>query len=130
MWLAWDNVAASIYTPLYCGITDVPESFKQPGRTNGYNRNSAWWAFNRLSTLAAQRWGDMRNDLGSVWQSWQSDLFAGQADFEKKALELYKKDPYKLKEYLTDYSIQWGNKIVNRSWKLGDELWTKYDEKF
>ena len=130
VWLAWDNVAASIYTPLYCGITDVPESFKEPGRTNGYNRNSAWWAFNRLSTLAAQRWGDMRHDLEVVWQSWQSELFADQADFEKKALELYKDDSYKLKEYLTNYSIQWGKKIVDRSWKLGDELWTKYDEKF
>ncbi|MEJ2052489.1 MAG: C69 family dipeptidase [Calditrichaceae bacterium] len=130
VWLAWDNVAASIYTPLYCGITDVPDSFKEPGRTNGYNRNSAWWAFNRLSTLAAQRWGDMRHDVTAVWQPMQSELFDSQKDFEKKALELYKKDSYKLKEYLTDYSIKWGSKIVQRSWKLGDDLWTKYDEKF
>ncbi|MEJ2543522.1 MAG: C69 family dipeptidase, partial [Calditrichaceae bacterium] len=101
VWLAWDNVAASIYTPLYCGITDVPASFKEPGRTNGYNRNSAWWAFNRLSTLAAQRWGDMRHDVTAVWQPMQSELFDSQKDFEKKALELYKKDSYKLKEYLT-----------------------------
>ena len=72
----------------------------------------------------------MRHDLEVVWQSWQSELFADQADFEKKALELYKDDSYKLKEYLTNYSIQWGKKIVDRSWKLGDELWTKYDEKF
>ena len=83
-----------------------------------------------MSTLAAQRWGDMRHDVTAVWQPMQSELFDSQKDFEKKALELYKKDSYKLKEYLTDYSIKWGSKIVQRSWKLGDELWTKYDEKF
>lgn len=130
VWLAWDNVAASIYTPLYCGINDVPDSFKEPGRTNGYNRNSAWWAFNRLSTLSAQRWGDMRHDLETVWQPMQSELFANQCNFEKKALELFEQDSYKLKEYLTNYSLQWGDKIVKQGWKLGDNLWTKYDEKF
>jgi hypothetical protein len=33
-------------------------------------------------------------------------------------------------KYLTDYTQLWGNKVVDRAWKLGDELWTKYDEKF
>ena len=130
VWLAWDNVAASVYSPLYCGIIDVPASFKEPGRTKGYNRNSAWWAFNRLSTLAAQRWGDMRHDLEAVWQPMQSELFANQVNFERTALELYRDDSYKLKEYLTEYSMKWADKIVKRGWKLGDELWTKYDEKF
>ena len=130
VWLAWDNVAASIYTPLYCGITDVPDSFKEPGRTNGYNRDSAWWAFNRLSTLAAQRWGDMRRNLEATWQPWQSKLFENQSEIENNALELYKQNPEKAKSYLTDYSKKWGEKIIQRGWKLGDELWTKYDEKF
>ena len=130
VWLAWDNVAASIYTPLYCGISDVPDSFKEPGRTNGYNHESAWWAFNRLSTLAAQRWGDTRHDLEAVWQPMQCELFENQSAFEERALEKYKNNPQQISSYLTDYCIKWATKIVNRSWKLGDELWTKYDEKF
>jgi dipeptidase len=130
VWLAWDNIAASIYTPLYCGITDLPKSFKTPGRKNGYTTESAWWAFNRLSTLAAQRWGDMRHDLEAAWGPWQKELFDNQTAFEKQAVDMYKKNPDKARKFLTDYSTNWGNKIVNRAWKLGDELWTKYDEKF
>ncbi|UCE18111.1 MAG: C69 family dipeptidase [Gemmatimonadota bacterium] len=130
VWLAFDNVASSIYVPLYCGITDVPQSFKTPGRVNGYTRDSAWWAFNRTGTLAAQRWGDMRQDVEAVWGPLQTELFANQKRIEKEALALFEKNPKEAKAFLTDYSKKWGEKVVKECWDLGDHLWTKYDEKF
>ncbi len=130
VWLAQDNVATSIYVPMYCGIQDFPISYKTPGRVNGYTRESAWWAFNRLGTLTAQRWGDMRHDVDKVWNPMQSELFLKQAEIEKNALDLYKKNPQEANEYLQKYSFEWGNKVVEEAWKLGDFLWTKYDEKF
>ncbi len=131
VWLAWDNVATSIYTPIYCSVTDVPEPFKTPGRTNGYTRNSAWWAFNRLGTLTAQRWGDMRKDVDAVWIPWQKEMFDKQKETEEQALKLYNtSNPQKTIQFLTKYSCEWGEKVVNKAWKLGDFLWTKYDEKF
>jgi dipeptidase len=130
VWLAWDNVATSIYTPLYCSITDVPASFRTPARIHGFNRDSAWWAFNRLGTLAAQRWGDMRKDVDAVWQPMQQELFEAQAGLEKEALALLEDDPDRMRELLTSYCVVQGDRVVARAWKLGDELWTKYDEKF
>lgn len=130
VWLAWDNVATSIYVPLYCGITNVPRSYKTPGRLNGYTRESAWWGFNRMSTLAAQRWGDMRKDVEAVWKPLQTKLLESQRNVENEALKMFKKNPKTAIEYLTKYSMQWGQKVVKRAWKLGDELWNKYDEKF
>ncbi len=67
VWLAQDNVSTSIYIPIYCSGTDLPDSYKTPGRQNGYTTGSAWWAFNRLGTLTAQRWGDMRYEVNNVW---------------------------------------------------------------
>ncbi|MBN2890482.1 MAG: C69 family dipeptidase [Bacteroidales bacterium] len=128
VWLAQDNIASSIYIPVYCGVTDLPESYKTPGRTKGFNRNSAWWAFNRLGTLAAQRWGDMRHDIDNVFGPMQKNLFENQAEFEKQALEI--KNIKKRKEFLTEYTMKWGEKVVNEAWDLGDFLWTKYDENF
>ncbi|MBN2356756.1 C69 family dipeptidase, partial [candidate division KSB1 bacterium] len=130
VWLAFDNVATSIYTPIYCSSADVPASFKAPGRIRGFTRESAWWAFNRLAILTAQRWGDMRHDVTAVWGPMQKRLFNDQAEIEKKALALYKQDPTAAIQYLTDYSMQWGERTVVEAWKLGDFLWTKYDEKF
>ena len=131
VWLAQDNVATSIYIPVYCSVTDLPASYKTPGRPNGYTTESAWWAFNRLGTLTAQRWGDMRHDVDDVWNPWQKELFEAQKDFEAKALELYnEKKPEKTIELLTGYTIKWGDKVVKKAWDLGDFLWTKYDELF
>jgi dipeptidase len=131
VWLAQDNVSTSIYIPIYCSVSDLPDSYKTPGRPGGFNRGSAWWAFNRLGTLAAQRWGDMRHDVNEVWDPWQEELFTHQAAFEEKALELYnagKKE--ECRSYLDAYTKQWGEKVVKKAWDLGDLLWTRYDEKF
>ena len=131
VWLAMDNVATSIYIPVYCSDTDIPEPYKTPGRPNGFTSQSAWWAFNRLGTLTAQRWGDMRHDVDAVWIPWQQEIFDLQKEVDKKAIELYKpKDSSKTIEYLTGHTNEWGNKVVDKAWELGDYLWTKYDEKF
>jgi len=130
-WLALDNVSTSIYIPVYCSVSDLPESYKTPGRPNGYTTKSAWWAFNRLGTLTAQRWGEMRFDVNMVWDQWQEELYENQDAFEVTSLELYKKGKKEeLNRYLTDYTMQWGEKVVKKAWELGDMLWTKYDEKF
>ncbi len=131
VWLAMDNVASSIYVPVYCSVTDLPAPYKTPGRTKGYTTQSAWWAFNRLGTLTAQRWGDMRHDVEAVWNPWQQELFDNQAAVEQTAMELYNpKKPHKTREFLTNYTNEWGTKAVNKAWELGDWIWTKYDEKF
>ncbi|MDF1574423.1 MAG: C69 family dipeptidase [Bacteroidales bacterium] len=131
VWLAQDNVATSIYVPVYCCGSDLPASYKTPGRPHGYTRESAWWAFNRLGTLTAQRWGEMRYDVNEVWDQWQSELFVGQASFEKQALELHRKgEREELINYLTSHTMDWGNRVVEKAWELGDMLWTRYDEKF
>ena len=130
VWLAMDNVATSVYVPVYCSVTDLPGPYKTPGRPNGFTRESAWWAFNRTGTLAAQRWGDMRYDVDALWNPIQDELFMRQQAVEEEALNLYKTDPDEAIRFLTGYTNRWGTEVVDKSWKLGDYLWTKYDEKF
>ena len=68
VWFGWDNPAMTCYAPLYNCVQELPESFRVggPGGRPQYSRDSAWWAFNRTSVIAAHRWGDMRHDLYSV----------------------------------------------------------------
>lgn len=130
VWLDWDNPATSIYVPFYNSVTDIPHSYTVSPRANGYTRESAWWAFNRLSGLITQRWGDMRHDYEKVFKPLQKQFFTGQKEIDKKALALLKDDPDKAKEFLTSYCNKCGNKAVEEAWKLGDLIWTKYDGKF
>lgn len=127
VWLAQDNVATSIYIPVYAGTTDLAESYKVKARRTGYTRTSAWWAFNRLGTLAGQRWGDMRHDIDEVFVPLQKQYFEEQAKIDEEYLSLSKK---KRRSFLTKRSILLGDEVVEKAWEIGDGLWTKYDEKF
>ncbi|HAQ66075.1 MAG TPA: peptidase C69 [Bacteroidales bacterium] len=130
-WMAMDNVATSIYIPIYASVKDLPETYKTDGRKTGFSSKSAWWAFNRLGTLTAQRWGDMRKDVNAVWNPWQKQLFTHQQTIEADALKLLKAGKRdKAIDLLNGYTNEWGNKVVNEAWRLGDHLWTKYDELF
>jgi dipeptidase len=129
-WLAMDNVATSVYVPIYGCATDIPAQYKVDGRQTGYTLTSAWWIFNRLGTLTAQRWGDMHKDVDAVWNPWQSELFINQAIVEAEALQMYKSNSKKAVEFLTKYSNDEGAKAMVEGIRLGDFLWTKYDEKF
>jgi hypothetical protein len=56
--------------------------------------------------------------------------FEDQKRIEDEALKLHKKSPEEAIDYLTGYSVGLAEKITEAYWKLGDDLWTKYDEKF
>ncbi len=129
-WLAMDNVATSIYVPIYGCASELPSQYTTPGRTEGYTLNSAWWIFNRLGTLTSQRWGDMRYDVDSVWNPMQLNMINSQKEIDKQALELYQQNKKDAIEFLNQYSNEQGEKVMKEAIKLGDFLWTKYDEKF
>jgi len=128
VWFALDNAATSVYIPVYSGVTDLPPSYKIDGRVTGFSTESAWWAFNRLGTLTAQRWGDMRKDVDSVWLPLQQEIFRRTSELEIELQNMV--DPAERKSLLTENTKTWGNEVVRKAWKLGDFLWTKYDEKF
>jgi len=130
VWLGYSNTAMTTYVPLYAGITDLPADFKTDGRTTGFSRRSAWWAFNRAATLAAHRWGDMRKDVAAVRDPLQEKYLAAQEEVAKKAVELLKEEPAKARAYLTQRSREACREATDAYWNLGDLLWTKYDEQW
>jgi dipeptidase len=129
VWFGYDNPAMTAYAPIYIGNEKMPESYKIDGRP-GYNMKCAWWAFNRLADLSAQRWGDMRIDVEKTAKAFEDEAFARQKEIEEQALALYKKNPKKAREFLTKYTNGWLEKLVSAYWKLGDDLWTKWTGKF
>lgn len=130
VWFGYGNPAMTVYVPLYAGIEDLPQSYTTDGRTTGFSRRSAWWAFNRVSRLAAHRWGDMRRDVAAVRDPMQERFLAAQKGVEARARQLFAENPAKAREYLTSESRKACLEAVEAYWNLGDSLWTKYDEKW
>ena len=130
VWFGYSNPAMATYVPIYAGVTDLPQDFKTDGRTTGFSRRSAWWAFNRASSLAAHRWGDMRKDVAAVREPLQEKFLAAQPEIAEAAEKLIKEDPNKGTKFLTRVTAEACEEATNAYWNLGDLLWTKYDEKW
>ena len=129
VWLGYDNPATTPHTPFYAGISRMPDSYRVDGRW-GFRRDCAWWAFRRVSQLALFRWQHMTQDIAKVWMQIEDEAFVKQGEIEQKALELFKLDPEKACEFLTDYSHKIAEAAVDAYWKLGDDLWGKYTRYF
>lgn len=130
VWFGYGNPAMTTYVPLYAGITDLPEDFRTDGRTTGFSRQAAWWAFKRVATLAAHRWGEMRVDVAQVRDPLQKQWLAQQADVAARAGQLLKSDPPQAAAFLTQTTCEACSQATEAYWKLGDRLWEKYDEKW
>jgi dipeptidase len=129
VWLGYDNPATTPHTPFYCGIAQMPESYRVDGR-RGFRRDCAWWAFRRVSQLAQFRWQVMSQDIEKVWKKIEEKTFADQAEMEEEVLRLYKQNPKKAREFLTKYCHDIANKAVKAYWTLGDDLWGRYTQYF
>jgi len=130
VWFGYGNPAMTTYVPMYAGITDLPNDYKTDGRSTGFSRRSAWWAFNRVATLAAHRWGDMRVDVAEVRDPLQEKFFTEQRKVAETAGKLFSEDPAKARAYLTRKTKEACVETTQAYWNLGDLLWTKYDEQW
>jgi dipeptidase len=130
VWFGYDNPAMTTYVPLYAGILDLPKSYETDGRSTGFSRKAAWWAFNRASTIAAHRWGEMRADVAKIRDALQTRWLSEQKKVDRHALKLHRVNAGAARRLLTTFSKQACNETVKTYWSLGDQLWTKYDEKW
>jgi len=126
-WYGVDDTWMTCYTPLYCGITDIPHSYTI-GDLQEFDWESAWWAFNFVSNFANLKYSFMEPEILAVQKEIESSLIALQPAVEKTALALYESDPELMIRYLTDYSIVQAESAVERWRELGRHLITKYND--
>jgi dipeptidase len=127
VWLAFGAQDTSCFMPLYAGITRIPHSF-EIGDHWVFNRESARWAFDYVDFHTQAVYSHAIKDVRMAQEEWEGKAFARMDSTDKIALELYNKDPEEAIVYLTDYSNNQANAVVNAWWKLGDDLLVKYNK--
>jgi dipeptidase len=126
-WFGVDDTYYTVYTPIYCGITKVPEAYAVGnGDIMTFSENAGFWVFNQVTNFAYTRTSLLIDDL----QQKQSELEDGYMTeiqyIDRTAEEFYKKNPQEAIQYLTDYSVSAGNRTV-AVWKdFYKFLFTKY----
>ncbi len=116
-WFGVDDTYSTVYSPMYCGIRSVPPSFAVGnGSMMEFNEDAAFWVFNQVSNFAYTRYNLMIPFIQDKQKQLEQKYVLETKDVDKEAAELYKKDPAKAIDFLTQYSVKSGEHTV-AEWK-------------
>ena len=124
-WFYVDNAYTSAYVPMYAGVTDVAECYKNYDKEN-FSDNSMRWVVDFVDNLLYLKWQEAVKDLHAVRDPMEQRFFDEQAEVDKEFEELYKKSPKKAKEYITNLTIERQNEVLKMFQDLRITLITKY----
>jgi len=126
-WFGVDDTYTTVWFPVYAGITEIPYSFREgTGSYHEVDYAAAFWSFNRVANYAYSRYSDMIVDIRRVQQELEGGFMAEVKDVDAAAVALYEQSPRLAGDYLTRYSGEAGNMVVDRWNHLFDELLYKY----
>ena len=126
-WFGVDDTYYTVYSPMYCGMQEVPHSYeKGNGDIMTFSDNAAFWVFNQVSNFAYHRRMPMEDDIKNKQRELEKRYVAETAMIDKIAAELYKTDPSIAVKYITDYSVEAGNNTVSEWKDFYAFLFTKY----
>jgi dipeptidase len=126
-WFGVDDTYSTVYSPMYCGITRVPESFAVGnGSMMDFSDDAAFWVFNQVSNFAYTKYSYMIPEIQVKQKELENSYISQTTEVDNVASGLYKTDKKQALEYLTDYSVKTGNSTVNEWKKLYRYLFTKY----
>lgn len=128
-WFANDDANMAAFTPVYCSMTERPECYNTPGADAlHFSKKNAYWVCNMTSNMVYPRYSLMFPTLKEVRDSLDSSYFAAQAGVEKKALELYARNPQAAVKYLNDYSVEKAQQMLARWNQLFEFMVVKYND--
>ncbi len=127
LWFSVDDAAATVYVPMYAGLTKIPKAYAVgTGSFNKFTWESAFWVFNWVSNWAYTRWSHMFPDIRKLQVKLEHKFVTDQPELEKKALAAFKQDPARAEALINEYSAKASAMVVDRWRLLGQELLMKY----
>lgn len=127
LWFGTDDAAQTVFTPMYCSVTEVPECYREGnGDLYTFSWTSSFWIQNWVSNMVYNKYDYMHSDLKKVQDELEGKFLAEQNSTEKEALELYKKSPEQAVQFLTKYSEKQAQYAFEKWKKLGEFLVIKY----
>lgn len=129
IWFGNDDANMVAYTPVYCGNTVQPECYNTPGADAvTFSDKNAFWVCNWVSNMVYPRYSQTFPELQTLRDSLEASYFAQQADFEKKAMELYATDKQAALRMLNDYSVEKAQQMLAEWKNLAVRIIVKYND--
>ncbi len=127
LWFGTDDAAMTVFTPMYCSITDTPECYKVGnGDLYTFSWTSSFWIHNWVSNMVYNKYNYMYPEVQKVQSKLEKGFLSGQAGVEAEAQKLYNTSPEKAVSYLTKYSSEQALHAFAEWKKFGEFLMIKY----
>ncbi len=128
LWFSVDDSYSTVYVPIYCGITETPESYRTGnGDLLNYSETSAFWAFNQVANFAYLRYSDMITDIRKVQKELEEQFTTFVPLIDKAAAGLMESGNRDMAlKFLTQFSVNEANGTVKRWQELYRYLLVKY----
>lgn len=129
LWFGNDDPNMVAYTPVYCSATRVPECYdKDTADGVTFSWKSAFWVCNWVANMTYPRYAQLFPSVEAVRDELEAHYTTEQAKVEAEAARLYAESPTKAIAYLTDYTVQCAQDMLNRWRQLGEYLIVKYND--
>jgi dipeptidase len=126
-WYAPDDAYTACFTPLYCGMLDLPEAYTR-GDRQAFSWDSAWWVFNLVSNLTYDRWSRIIPDVLALQRENEQRFFAMLPAIDGAAAALLEKDEALARRFLTDWSVGAADRLFEDWRAFAARLITKHND--
>jgi dipeptidase len=127
LWFGVDDTYSTVYTPMYCGITEIPHAFAEGfGSLMEFEPDAAFWVFNQVSNFAYTRADLINPVIRKKQRELESGFLAETSEVDQIAKGMYENDSESARRFITRYSVNTGNQTVNEWKKFYGYLFTKY----
>jgi dipeptidase len=127
LWFGVDDAATTVFNPIYCGITEIPECFRVGnGDMLTYSPSSAFWLFNQVANFCYLRYDMMSADALKVQKELETGYIAATDGIDKEAVKMLQSDESAARKFLTAYSVKTSQNTFSRWKSLSEYLLVKY----
>lgn len=127
VWWAPGRPYTTFFSPLYCGITEIEESYTTANHYEmGEWGENAFWAISLVDLLTYVAYCEVIQDVEAKQNEMLNHSLAQIQRIDRKAFELYKSSPTAARELLTEFCSSFNRVQTDQYWDFARDLIVKY----
>lgn len=127
LWFGVDDAASTVYFPMYTNATRIPQAFAVGnGNLMEFTTDAAFWVFNQVTNLAYTRYNKIHPDIRTKQKALETQYLSFTQMVDAGALSMIEKDKNAAVEYLTNFSCNTGNQLVDTWRNFYGKLFVKF----
>lgn len=129
VWASVDDTYSTVWMPMYMALNRVPPSLAG-GSPIEFSWDAAFWVFSLVNNFSYDMFNVVIEDIRAVQSELEERAFAMVPAIDKAAEFLASSNPSIMGEFLTTFSVDNAEHVVQRWRALAEHLFVKYNDRY